>query len=81
MSKVEQPKSKKQRISHDNDTYLWHFRLGHINPDRIKKLVKDSSLRKLNVDTLPVYKSFLKGKMTKRSFFSGKANWPKNPLS
>ena len=32
--KVEQPKSKKQKISHDNDIY-------HINLNKINKLVKD----------------------------------------
>ena len=34
MFKVEKPKTKRQKISHD-DTYLWHLRLGHINLDRI----------------------------------------------
>ena len=69
MIKVEQPKYKKQKISHDNDTYLWHLRLSHINLDRINRLVKDGPLRKLNVGTLPVYESCLKGKMIKRPFF------------
>src|SRR5215813_6738506 len=30
MFKVEKPKTKRQKISHD-ETYLWHLRLGHIN--------------------------------------------------
>ena len=68
MFKVEQPKSMKQNISHDNDTYLWHLRLGL---DRINRLVKDGPLRELNVDILSVYESSLEGKMTKR-LFSGK---------
>ena len=55
MFNVEQPKSKKQKISYDNDTYLWHPRLGHINLDRINKLVKDGPLRELNIGTLQVY--------------------------
>ena len=59
---------KKQKISNDDNTYLWHLRLGHINLDGINRLVKDGPLRDLNVETLPVYKSCLEGKMTKRHF-------------
>ena len=59
MFKVEQTKSKKQNISHYNDTYLWHLRLGHINLDRINRIVKDGPLRELNVGTLLVYESFI----------------------
>ena len=34
--KVEHPKSnKRQKVSHTDNTYLWHLRLGHINLDRI----------------------------------------------
>ena len=45
--KVEQPKSKKQKIFHDNDTYLWHLRLGHTNLDRIDRLVKDDPFQRV----------------------------------
>ena len=38
--KVEKPKTKRQKISPNNETYLWHLRLGHINLDRIDRLVK-----------------------------------------
>ena len=70
--KVEHPKSnKRQKVSHSDNTYLWHLRLGHINLDRINRLVKDGPLRKLNVGTLPFCESCLEGKMTKR-FFSAK---------
>ena len=79
MFKVEYPKSKKQKVSHDNDTYLWHLRLGHINLDRINRLVKDGPLRELKVDTLPVCESCLEGKMTKRPF-SAKGERAKEPL-
>ena len=68
MFKVEHPKSKKQKVSHDDDTYLWHLRLGHINLDRINRLVKDGPLRELKVGTLPVCESCLEGKMVKRPF-------------
>ena len=67
--KVEYPKSnKRQKFSHSDSTYLCHLRLGHINLDRINRLVKDGPLRKLNVGTLPVCESCLEGKMTKRPF-------------
>ena len=77
MFKVELPKIKKQKISHTDNTYLWHLRLGHINLDIINRLVKDGLLKELNVGTLPVYESCLEGKMTKRPF-SGKVNRAKN---
>ena len=67
--KVEHPKSnERQKVSHSDNTYLWHLRLGHINLDKINWLVKDGPLRKLNVGSLPVCESCLKGKMTKRPF-------------
>ena len=66
--KIAHPKPKRQNISPSDDTYLWHLRLGHINPDRITRLVKDGPLRDLSVGSLPVCESCLEGKMTKRSF-------------
>ena len=39
--KVEHPKSNKsQKVSHSDNTYLWHLRIGHINLDRINRSVK-----------------------------------------
>ena len=78
--KVEYPKSnKRQKVSHSDNTYLWHLRLGHINLDRINRLVKDGPLRKLNVDTLPLCESYLEGKMTKRPFLA-RGERSKEPL-
>ena len=78
--KVEHPKSNKsQKVSHTDNTYFWHLRLGHINLDRINRLVKDVPSRKLNVGTLSVCESCLKGKMTKRPF-SAKGERSKEPL-
>ena len=57
MFKVEKPKIKK--ISHD-DTYLWHLRLGHINLDRIDRLIKSGALNQLKLGTLPICESCLK---------------------
>lgn len=45
-----------------NQTYLWHLRLGHINLNRISRLVKDGSLGLLQVEALPVCESCLEGK-------------------
>ena len=77
--KVEHPKPKCQKVSQSDDTYLWHLRLGHINLNRITRLVKDGPLRDLNVGTLPVCESCLEGKMTKRPF-SAKGERAKEPL-
>ena len=63
--KVEKPKTKRQKISPKNETYLWHIRLGHINLERIDKLVKSGPLSELKVGTLPICESCLEGKMTK----------------
>ena len=51
-----------------NPTYLWHLRLGHINIDRINRLVKDGPLNLLKVEPYPICEPRLQGKMTKSSF-------------
>ena len=51
-----------------NETYLWHLRLGHINPNIIHNLVKNGILNFLIFESILVCESFLEGKMTKRSF-------------
>ena len=80
MSRVANPISnKKQKVSNDYQTYLWHLRLGHISLDRINKLTKDGPLRELRASSLPVCESCLDGKMTKRPF-SGKGKIAKEPL-
>ena len=60
--------SKRLKTSHSNKGYLWHLRLGHINQDRIQRLVKDGPLSELKEVHLPQCESCLEGKMTKRSF-------------
>ena len=37
-------KSLKRKFSSTSDAYLWHLRLGHINSNRIKRLIKDGLL-------------------------------------
>ena len=58
--------AKKRKVS--NETYLWHLRLGHINPNRIHVLVKSGILTSLDFEPIPVCESCLEGKMTKRPF-------------
>ncbi|KAA0067449.1 gag/pol protein [Cucumis melo var. makuwa] len=54
-------------------------KLGHINLDRIGRLVKNGLLNKLEDDSLPSCESCLEGKMTKRPF-TGKCYRAKEPL-
>ena len=58
--------AKKRKVS--NETYLWHLRLGHINPNRIHGLVKSGILNSLAFEHIPMCESCLEGKMTKRPF-------------
>ena len=37
-------KSLKRKFPSANDSYLWHLCLGHINPNRIQRLIKDGLL-------------------------------------
>lgn len=53
MFKVAEPTPKRRKISSENnDIYLWHLRLGHININWIGKLVKDGPLNELEIGTL-----------------------------
>ena len=70
---------KKQKIVDDNETYLWHLRLGHIGYDRLNRLTKDGALKNVVLGELPVCESCLEGKMTKH-YFSAKGQRAKQPL-
>ncbi|KAH9704344.1 hypothetical protein KPL70_011418 [Citrus sinensis] len=59
--------SKKRNIS-SNQCYLWHLRLGHINQNRIQRMIKDGLLGPLENESLSLCESCLEGKMTKRPF-------------
>ena len=69
--------NKRQKVS--SNAYLWHLRLGHINLNRIGRLVKSGLLSPLEDNSLPPCESCLEGKMTKRSF-TGKGLRAKGPL-
>ena len=77
MFKTAETQPKRQRVS--QSTYLWHLRLGHINLNRIGRLVKNGLLSQLEDGTLPPCESCLEGKMTKRPF-TGKGYRAKEPL-
>ena len=61
-------KSLKRKFPSTNDAYLWHLHLGHINPNKIERLIKDGLLEPLDFDGFSVCESCLEGKMTKRPF-------------
>ena len=61
-------KSLKRKFPSTSDAYLWYLRLGHINSNRIQRLIKDDLLKPLDFDEFPVCESCLEGKMTKRPF-------------
>ena len=57
-------KSLKWKFPSTSDAYFWHLRLGHINSNRIQRLIKDGLLEPMDFDEFPVYESCLEGKMT-----------------
>ena len=61
-------KSLKRKFPSTNDAYLWHLCLGHINSNRIQRMIKDGLLQPMDFDEFPVCESCLEGKMTKRPF-------------
>ena len=61
-------KSLKRKFPSTNDAYLWHLRLGHINSNRIQRLVEDRLLESLDFDGFLVCESCLEGKMTEQPF-------------
>lgn len=77
--KIVETQRKRQRTSPKENTYLWHLRLGHINPNRIERLVKSEILNELEDNSLPPCESCLAGKMTKSPFI-GKGYLAKEPL-
>ena len=58
----------KRKEPSSNPTRLWHMRLGHINLNRITRLVKEGILSNLVLQLMEVCESCLEGKMTKMPF-------------
>ena len=61
-------KSLKRKFPSTNDAYLWHLCLGHINSNRIQRLIKDGLLEPLDFDEFRICESCLEGKIAKRPF-------------
>ena len=60
--------SKHPRLDDVDDSYLWHYRLGHINKNRINRLTQEGILEVSDYESLPTCESCLLGKMTKSPF-------------
>ena len=58
--------TKRCNINEDS-SMLWHWRLGHISIDRIKRLVKDGVLSTLDYTDLETCVDCIKGKQTNKS--------------
>ena len=56
-------RSLKRKFPSTNEAYLWHLHLGHINPNKIQRLIKDGLLKPLDFDEFPVCESCLEGKV------------------
>ena len=56
---------KRPRIDNVSEVYLWHYRLGHINKNRINMLAQEEILEVSDCESLPTCESCLLGKMTK----------------
>ena len=59
---------KRKEILPVNQTHLWHLRLGHINLERIHRMVTGGLISPLDVTALSVCEPYLEGKMTMRPF-------------
>ena len=51
-----------------SDIYLWHWRLGHINKNRINRLTQEGILEVSDCELLSTCESCLLGKMIKSPF-------------
>ena len=67
-SMVTVPTKRKEPSS--NSTRLWHMRLGHINLNRINRLVKEGISGDSVFQPMEVCESCLEGNMTKRPFLA-----------
>ena len=60
--------SMRPRLQNVSDLYLWHYRLGHINQNRINKMRGEGLLEVSDSDSLATCESCLLGKMIKSPF-------------
>ena len=60
--------NKRKSISETDQTQLWHLRLGHINLNRIQRLVSSGILEQFKPTASRVCESCLEGKMSSKAF-------------
>ena len=60
--------NKRPKLDDVTDAYLWHYRLGHINKNRINRLAQEGILYINDYELLPICEFCLFGKMTKSLF-------------
>ena len=60
--------NKYPRIDNISDSYLWYCRLGHMNKNKINRLIKEDILKINDCESLPIYESCPLGKITKSLF-------------
>ena len=68
--------NKHPKLDDVEDSYLWHYRLGHINKNRISRLVREGILNDIDCESIKTCESCLIGKMTKSPLLE-KAKEPK----
>jgi hypothetical protein len=59
---------KNARLNDLNLTFIWHYRLGHINEKCIERLHKDGLSNSFDFESFDTCESYLFGKMTKAHF-------------
>ena len=52
----------------ENNSYLWHLRLGHINKDKMLRMSRLGLIPQMNTIDFDICESCVKGKMTRKSF-------------
>ena len=60
--------NKHLKLDDVDDSYLWHCRLGHINKNRISRLVREGILNDIDCESIKICKSCLLEKLTKLPF-------------
>ena len=61
--------NKYPRINDVTDAYLWHYRLSHINKNRMNRLAQERIFDDNNYESLPTYESCLLEKNDQVTFY------------
>ena len=60
--------NKYPKVDNISDAYLWHYRLGYVNKNRMDRLTKEGILNINDYESLSICESCLLGKMIKSPF-------------